>query len=109
LNEQWRVIEGSREEWEREDAELRKRTDEAIREWETECKATVLYAAQDRDDGEVLPSGTVTPRMVRHWIKQRSGIDTIVYLDRGVFSVKPLHPERPMGFTLTQTAMRVRQ
>jgi hypothetical protein len=102
LADQWRGIEASRQQWEQEEAELRARTNLVIREWETEFKPTMLCAGPDLDDGCQPQAGVVTPSMVRDWIWQRSGIDTIVELDMraGQFWVTPLHPEKKLGFSL---------
>jgi hypothetical protein len=102
LADQWRGIEASRQQWEQEEAELRERTNLVIREWETEFKPTMLYAGPDPDDAYPAHAGVVTPSMVRDWIWQRSGIDTIVELDMGArqFWVTPLHPEKKLELSL---------
>lgn len=100
LADQWRGIEASRQQWEQEEAELRERANEAIRDWESEHNP-VLYAAPDSDDNPPR-EGVITPSMVRRWFKERRGIDTIVNLDprSGRFLITPVHPEKKLGFSL---------
>jgi hypothetical protein len=88
--------------WWDEKARLVTLANEAIRAWEAEHNGLALKAGPDpQGDEQPPPEGVVTPRILRRWIQERSGVDCIVKIDmtRGTFSVEPMHaaPQK-MGF-----------
>lgn len=110
LDEQWAALRSQYEaERQQADDDLRARAAVAVRECEAELIKTHAYVASDPDDGCPQRDGVVTPSMVREWIRQRSGINTIVELDlmAGKFWVTPLHPKRPMGFSVLECGLGV--
>ncbi len=98
LEDTWGYIHASHNAWLDRCAEERKEkarlvtlADDAIRAWGAEHDWLTLKAAQDpRDDERCPPEGVVTPSLLRAWIKDRSGVECNVTLDRGTFSVDPV-------------------